>query len=75
MGSERRGSGLLDIHLIYRIAGLGIVIAILHLFLSQAGREEQAQMLSLAGVIIVLLWIIQLIGQLFRDVESVFRWW
>jgi len=65
----------LDINLIYRIAGLGIVIAILHLFLSQAGREEQAQMLSLAGVIIVLLWIIQLIGQLFRDVETVFRWW
>ena len=65
----------MDINLIYRIAGLGIVIAILHLFLSQAGREEQAQMLSLAGVIIVLLWIVQLIGQLFRDVESVFRWW
>ncbi len=69
------GGGRLDINLIYRIAGLGIVIAILHLFLSQAGREEQAQMLSLAGVIIVLLWIIQLIGQLFRDVETVFRWW
>ncbi|WRP18320.1 stage III sporulation protein AC [Carboxydochorda subterranea] len=66
---------IVDVTLIYRIAGLGILIAILHLFLSQAGREEQAQMLSLAGVIIVLLWIIQLIGQLFRDVESVFRWW
>ncbi|MEW6047318.1 MAG: stage III sporulation protein AC [Bacillota bacterium] len=65
----------MDISLIYRIAGLGILIAILHLFLSQAGRQEQAQMLSLAGVIIVLLWIIQLIGQLFRDVETVFRWW
>lgn len=65
----------MDVTLIYRIAGLGILIAILHLFLSQAGREEQAQMLSLAGVIIVLLWIIQLISQLFRDVESVFRWW
>lgn len=65
----------MDISLIYRIASLGILIAILHLFLSQAGRQEQAQMLSLAGVIIVLLWIIQLIGQLFRDVETVFRWW
>mgnify|MGYP005836552143 CR=1 FL=1 len=62
-------------NLIYKIAGVGIIIAILHLFLSQAGRQEQAQMLSLAGVIIVLLWLIQLIGQLFRDVESVFRWW
>lgn len=65
----------MDATLIYKIAGLGILIAILNLFLSQAGRQEQAQMLSLAGVIIVLLWLVQLIGQLFRDVESVFRWW
>ena len=61
--------------MIYQIAGIGIIIAILNIFLSQAGRQEQAQMLSLAGVIIVLLWLIQLIGQLFRDVETVFRWW
>lgn len=66
---------MLDITMIYQIAGVGIIIAILHIFLSQAGRQEQAQMLSLAGVIIVLLWLIQLIGQLFRDVEAVFRWW
>jgi len=65
----------LDMNLIYRIAGLGIVIAILHMFLSQAGRQEQAQLLSLAGVVIVLLWLVQLISQLFRDVETVFRWW
>jgi stage III sporulation protein AC len=65
----------LDITMIYQIAGLGIIIAILNIFLSQAGRQEQAQMLSLAGVVIVLLWLIQLIAQLFRDVETVFRWW
>lgn len=65
----------MDVTLIYKIAGLGIVIAILNLFLAQAGRQEQAQMLSLAGVVIVLLWLVQLIGQLFRDVETVFRWW
>jgi len=64
-----------DITLIYQIAGIGIIIAILNIFLAQAGRQEQAQMLSLAGVVIVLLWLIQLIGQLFRDVETVFRWW
>lgn len=60
--------------MIYRIAGVGIIIAIIHIFLQQAGRQEQAQMLSLAGVAIVLLWLVQIIGQLFRDVESVFRW-
>lgn len=65
----------MDISLIYRIAGLGIIITILHIFLSQAGRQEQAQMLSLAGLVIVLLWLVQLIGQLFSNVESVFRWW
>ncbi|NLN28544.1 MAG: stage III sporulation protein AC [Firmicutes bacterium] len=65
----------MDITLIYRIAGVGIIVAILHIFLSQAGRQEQAQMLSLAGVLIVLLSLIQLIAQLFRDVELVFRWW
>ena len=65
----------MDVTLIYKIAGVGIIIAILNLFLSQAGRQEQAQMLSLAGVVIVLLWLLQLIGQLLRDVEAVFRWW
>lgn len=65
----------MDITLIYRIAGVGIVVAILHIFLSQAGRQEQAQMLSLAGVLLVLLSLIRLIAQLFRDVELVFHWW
>src|SRR5690606_37130621 len=69
------GAPALDITMIDQLAGLGIIIAILNIFLSQAGRQEQAQMLSLAGVVIVLLWLIQLIAQLFRDVETVFRWW
>jgi len=70
-----KGAGAVDITMIYQIAGIGILIAILNIFLAQAGRQEQAQMLSLAGVVIVLLWLIQLIGRLFRDVETVFRWW
>lgn len=65
----------MDVTAIYKIAGIGIVIAILNLFLAQAGRQEQAQMLSLAGVVIVLLWLVQMIAKLFSDVESVFRWW
>jgi stage III sporulation protein AC len=52
-----------DITAIYKIAGLGIIVAILHIFLTQAGRQEQAQMLSLAGVIIVLLWLVQMISR------------
>jgi len=64
-----------DLTLIYRIAGLGILIAILNIVLNQAGRQEQSHMLSLAGVVLVLLLLLQLIGQLFDQVESVFRWY
>lgn len=63
-----------DLTPIYRIAGLGILVAVLNIFLQQAGRQEQAQMLSLAGVVIVLLWLVQMISQLFENVEAVFRW-
>lgn len=61
--------------MVYRIAGLGIIIAILNIVLAQAGRQEQAQMLSLAGVIIVLFWIVQMISNLFANVETVFQLW
>lgn len=63
-----------DLTPIYRIAGLGILVAVLNIFLIQADRKEQAQMLSLAGVIIVLLWLVQMVAQLFENVEAVFRW-
>jgi len=63
-----------DLTPIYRIAGLGILVAVLNIFLTQADRKEQAQMLSLAGVIIVLLWLVQMVAQLFENVEAVFRW-
>jgi stage III sporulation protein AC len=65
----------MDVTAIYKIAGLGIVVAVLNIFLTQAGKQEQAQMLSLAGVIIVLVWLVQMISQLFADVENVFHWW
>ena len=61
--------------MVYRIAGLGIIIAILNIVLAQAGRQEQAQMLSLAGVIIVLVWIVQMTSDLFANVETVFQLW
>ncbi len=68
------GGCWVDVTVIYRIAGLGILIAIVTIVLNQAGRQEQAQLLSLAGVILVLLLLVQLISQLFDRVESVFRW-
>ncbi|NLM97205.1 MAG: stage III sporulation protein AC [Halanaerobiaceae bacterium] len=63
----------MDINLIFRIAGIGIFISIINIVLKQAGKEEQAQMLTLVGVIIVLMIVIQLIGDLFNDVRTVFK--
>jgi stage III sporulation protein AC len=62
----------MDINLIFRIAGIGILISVLNMVLKQAGKEEKAQMLTLAGVVIVLFMVIQLIQRLFSDVRSVF---
>jgi stage III sporulation protein AC len=66
------GGTKLDINLIFRIAGIGILISVLNMVLKQAGKEEQAQMLTLAGVVIVLLMVIQIIQRLFTDVRAVF---
>lgn len=62
----------MDINLIFRIAGVGILISILNMVLKQAGKEEQAQMLTLVGVVVVLIMVIQLLSRLFTDVRSVF---
>lgn len=62
----------MDINLIFRIAGVGILISILNMVLKQAGKDEQAQMLTLVGVVVVLIMVIQLMSRLFNDVRSVF---
>ena len=61
-----------DINLIFKIAVVGILISILNMVLKQADKEEQAQMLTLVGVVVVLLLVIQLIQRLFHDVRAVF---
>ena len=62
----------MDINLIFKIAGIGILVSVLNMVLKQAGKEEQAQMLTLAGVILVLLMVIQLVQKLFIEIRSVF---
>jgi stage III sporulation protein AC len=62
----------MDVNLIFRIAGIGILISVVNMVLKEAGKEEQAQMLTLTGVVIVLIMVIQLIQRLFNDVRSVF---
>lgn len=59
--------------IIFTIAGIGILISILGIVLKQAQKEEQAQMLTLAGVVVVLILVVQLINQLFTVVRTVFN--
>ncbi|MGR6836412.1 stage III sporulation protein AC [Syntrophomonas erecta] len=63
----------MDIDIIFRIAGIGILISVLSIVLTQAKKEEQAEMLTLAGVVVVLIIVVQLMNQLFTVVRSVFN--
>ena len=54
----------MDIDIIFRIAGIGILISVLSIVLKQAQKEEQAEMLTLAGVVVVLIIVVQLMNQL-----------
>ena len=60
----------MSIQLIYKIAAVGILISILTQVLKHSGRDEQAFLVSLAGLILVLLWIVPYIYELFQTVTS-----
>ncbi|MBR2912462.1 MAG: stage III sporulation protein AC [Oscillospiraceae bacterium] len=62
----------MEIDLIFKIAGIGIIVSVLNLVLKRAEREEQAMMTTLAGLIVVLMLIVEQIGELFETVKSVF---
>ncbi|MCL2351118.1 MAG: stage III sporulation protein AC [Firmicutes bacterium] len=63
----------MDIQVVFRIAAVGILVAVLNQVLQRAGREEQAMMTTLAGLVLVLFWVIQYISELFTTVQSVFK--
>ena len=62
----------MDIDLIFKIAGTGIITAVLSLVLKKAERDEQALMTTLAGLILVLMLVIDQISDLFSTVKTVF---
>ncbi|NLI91870.1 MAG: stage III sporulation protein AC [Peptococcaceae bacterium] len=59
--------------LILRVAGIGLLVGIFAMILSEAGKKEQAQMVTIAGVVVVLYMVIQSISELFILVKSVFK--
>lgn len=62
----------MDINLVLKTAGIGILVAVACQVLSKAGRDEQASLVSLAGVIAVLIILVEKIGVLFTSVKSIF---
>jgi len=64
-----------DIDLIFKIAGIGIIVAVLNLVLKRAEREEQAMLTTLAGLIVVLVIVVKEIGGLFDTIKTVFGLW
>ena len=68
-----REGGKMDINLIFKIAAVGILVTILGQILKHSGREEHAFLISLAGLLIVLSWIIPYIYDLFTTVQALFE--
>lgn len=62
----------MDIDLIFKVAGIGIIVAVLNQLLIRSGRDDQAMMTTIAGLIVVLFIIIDQIGNLFETIKRIF---
>ena len=62
----------MNVDLIFRIAGVGIIVAVLDMVLKRSGRDEQAMMTTIAGVVVVLMMLIGEISTLFDTIREVF---
>lgn len=62
----------MDVDLIFRIAAVGILVSVLNQVLSRSGREEQATMVTLAGLVVVLMMVVRQISALFQLVKDLF---
>ena len=63
----------MDISLIFKIAAVGILVTILGQVLKHSGREEHAFLISLAGLIVVLSWVLPYIYNLFQSIQTLFQ--
>lgn len=63
----------MEIDLIFKIAAVGIIVSILNQVLSRSGRDEQATMTTLAGLVVVLMLLAQKIAELFNLVKTLFE--
>lgn len=65
----------MDIDLIFKIAAIGIIVSVLNQLLQRSGREEQAMMTTIAGLVVVLMMIVQEISVLFDTIKNIFGLW
>ena len=63
----------MEIEVVFKIAAVGILVAVLNQVLIRAGREEQAMITTLAGLLVVLFWVIEYISRLFTTVQTLFQ--
>lgn len=63
----------MDVSLIFKIAAIGIVVSVLNQVLARSGREEQATMTTLAGLVVVLMMVVRQISDLFDLVKNLFQ--
>ncbi|MBQ6019434.1 MAG: stage III sporulation protein AC [Clostridia bacterium] len=62
----------MEVEIIFKIAAIGIIVAVINQLLSRSGREEYTMITTVAGLIIVLMMLLPRIGELFRYIRSVF---
>ena len=67
-----KGEESMEIGLIFKIAAVGIIVSVIGQILKHSGREEQAFLTSLAGLILVLMWIVPYIYDLFKTIQKLF---
>ena len=63
----------MDVDLIFRIAAVGLLVAVLNLLLTRSGRDEQALMTTIAGLVVVLVILVQRIAELFDMIRRLFE--
>jgi len=63
---------IMTIQIIFKIGAVGIIVSLLNQILKHSGREDQAYLVSLAGLLIVLSWIIPYVYELFQNISSLF---
>ena len=62
-----------DVGVIFRIIGIGVLVAVAHYVLKNSGKEDYAFIATLGGLAIALFWVVQLLGSFFDQVKSVFK--